>query len=439
MSKPNFVVCCFLVLMALACTSSQTLQPISPFQETRAFVPSQSPTVFQTVDPSIDLFLLTATSIVATATAQVGGQSNNCRNLQVITRFHYSDINHFEEPSVYDSDWGAYPCNGNWNPSYRYEIEIFSDGYPVPEWRLIQILEDAVSRLPDYPPFDGNTSAQVQVIFYLMRGTMWYTSFSYSEGIAAYESGLRGAELARTLGIDGVDLTATVILQDMTSSAAAEQTTYAMQLTETVVSNLATATASSPLSFAETREAIIATATAQDFPTIISQLSAFQTLAATLEATDTFVLTAISLIETATATAGGISENCHREIFVSTAISYIFDGTSTNFRDPLVTSAANETPICGASLPPNYAIIIEQVDVQANPDDIVFLVLEDAVSRLPDYPPLDESNQNIEIRVCFTTGQCISYNGFSYSDALAAYESGLRGADLAEALGVRMP
>jgi hypothetical protein len=474
MRKSIAVIFCLLILIALACTSSQMLQPLSPFEQTRAalistatayaFVPSQSvnQAPIAPIDSSADPFSLTATSIIATATAGAWQQDNACRNVQIITQFNYSSADNYQEPHISEDEWATPLCNDEWKPPYRYEIIINSYNLaPVPKSRLIPVLEDAVSRLTDYPPFNGDTSSTVMLMSYLQRGTMVYTDFTYVEAIAAYESGLRGEDLARELGLDdNIDLTATVVLREAVAYETARAKDFELRSTADASVRTATANASLPLPTVNaTREAEFMTGHAlptlsndeirQTQVTIVETATAIVPYIPMTQAAQMASSTSDIATQNALATLGIDYYGLTATPLVATFNAYAsvsptpcegFDWTYVYFnfgdvRDSGISEQTTRYCFGDDEILYSHVITLFYTGRRLNQEQ-VNSILEYIVSELPSYPPKHPKISEA-IEMTNLVGEGIWT--FSYSDALAAYESGLRGADLAEALGVAAP
>jgi hypothetical protein len=413
MRKSIAAIFCFLVLIVLACTSSQMLQPLSPFEQTRAalvdtataYVATDVKTevIFPTLHPSVtveDPFALTATSIVATATALSREYADGCYNLQVTTRFYYHGGNNYQEPQINEEVARAYPCENDWQPAYEYQIIIDSfNPQPIPKSRLIPVLEDAVSRLPNYPPFNGNTSTTVVLMSYLIRSTYWYIQFSYADALAAYESGLRGEALARELRLDeGIDLTSTVVWGEVLTSEAEQLEAYYRESTAYAIHAATYAALNTPDAFALTATSLVGTATARQM-----------IIASTPCATP----------------AQGRYEFYYQQMRDEViSIDILVMGASCIYQSPI----------------PLSHLIVISTDSELR-EESLYSVLDSALRDLSSYPPpYPEFSETIAIvSRDINSFALIAYGTFTYTEALAAYESGLRGADLAEALGVHAP
>jgi hypothetical protein len=413
MRKSIVAVFCFLILLALACTSSQYLQPLSPFEQTRvslvdtatayAATDVKTEVIFPTLHPSVtveDPFALTATSIVATATALSREYADGCRNMQVITQFNYRYEDNYQEPHISENDWANVPCDHAWKPPYEYQI-ILDGGnlQPIPKAWIVPVLEDAVSRLPDYPPFNGNTSTTIVLMSYMQRGTMIYTRFSYADAVAAYESGLRGEALARELGLDdNIDLTSTVEIREAVAYETARARDFELRMTVEAADRATYAALYTPDAFALTATSLVTTATAREM-----------ILASTPCATP----------------EQGRYEFYHQQMRDHViSIDILVMGASCIYQSPMLLSH----------------LFVISIDSELREESLYF-VLDSALGNLSSYPPpYPEFSETIAIvSRDINNFELTVYGTFTYTDAIAAYESSLRGADLAEALGVHAP
>jgi hypothetical protein len=163
----------------------------------------------------IDAFAATATSLVANATANANRTptpflTNTSRAYTdwPVTRFAYREgimENWLKNPDILEVNrpWDVYCTYCQIRSTYSHEIIIYKHDEVLDEETLYIILEDAVSRLPTYPPF--NPEIYETIIVENMETTPNdfgdYGAFTYTNAIAAYESGLRGADLAEALGV----------------------------------------------------------------------------------------------------------------------------------------------------------------------------------------------------------------------------------------------
>jgi hypothetical protein len=211
-----------------------------------------------------DVFALTATSIVATATAVA---DPNCRVSIGYYIFNYSYEN--------GADWEGNPAIQDYQametcayalPFWSHSISISSLDFPRNE-SIALVIEDLISRLPDYPPKNENILILVNINF-ANFGPLPFGRFSYQQAIAAYESGLRGQALLEALAFPSVEsvilsqLPYIQMVQTMTYRSTANPESMSFELTLTSVVGTATASTTTPDPFPLTVTSLIATATA---------------------------------------------------------------------------------------------------------------------------------------------------------------------------------
>jgi hypothetical protein len=194
-------------------SKTETATAITPFYPlTQAAYQTQGAEGAKTAEAlGIDIFSLTATSLVATATANA-----NITHIPITLTpsisIQWPVISFFYEESL-EGDWQHNPrieevrrirvlcdaCLIQLWPSHQINIQAFDATLKSED--LYLILEDVLSRLPDYPPFNPDIYQTIDILNHDLMGATYYEAFSYSEALAAYELGLNGADLAEALGI----------------------------------------------------------------------------------------------------------------------------------------------------------------------------------------------------------------------------------------------
>lgn len=97
-------------------------------------------------------------------------------------------------------------------------------------------------------------------------------------------------------------------------------------------------------------------------------------------------------------------------------------------------------PVC-----PDYAWPFEHYIYiwtdSSTPTTTYIIILEEAIGTLSEYPPEDDNaGDNVQFIIQMPmNGKIFNGGHFTYEEAIAAYESGLRGEDLLDALGIILP
>lgn len=89
----------------------------------------------------------------------------------------------------------------DWSLPFEYQIKI-NALENTPNLVLIIAIDDMIRRLPDYPPENPDAQNPVDVmVFRSDNSSLFAGRFNYQEGIEAYNSGLRRSRLLKALGI----------------------------------------------------------------------------------------------------------------------------------------------------------------------------------------------------------------------------------------------
>jgi hypothetical protein len=258
-----------------------------------------------------DAFSLTATSIIATATAMA---DPNCTvDLRYyIFDYSYENGENWEQNPDIQATQNTMRCSDSVQ-SLSHQLTIWTLDLPSNE-TLATVIEDFVSRLPDYPPSMENGSINI-ALNTINYGPFPVGSFTYLYALSLYDDGLRGLDLMETLripSIDSVILRNLSYIQTMTANEAANPESIPFELTLTAVIETATAAPTiTPDAFSLTATSIIQTATAMAHPTEI----------------DRFDLTATSMVATATANAQGANPQPSQNPILLTATAIIKEAT----------------------------------------------------------------------------------------------------------------
>jgi hypothetical protein len=234
------------------------------------------------------------------------------------------------------------------------------------------------------------------------------------------------------LGTDPFSMTATSIV--------ATATAFAPYQHETSTSIIQTATAFAPYGY-ETATAFAPIAN-QTSTVVAAERATYSAMATA--GTDVFDMTATSIIASATASvliatyqAQGTPIGCMYTDIERVDFYYSETIAADWLQNPNIHEYGRWEYLCyeTGEFYERHQIIIRALDELESAD--LYLILENAISRLPGYPPFEEATAMVVIINIEDTAE--EYGRFSYSEALNAYEAGLRGADLVESLGLIQP
>jgi hypothetical protein len=149
-----------------------------------------------------------------------------------------------------------------------------------------------------------------------------------------------------------------------------------------------------------------------------------------------FSLTATVLIAQATLGVLPTSLPCTHYAWTQLALFYSETDDETWLDNPYIASNTYFFCLEEDGLLFSHELIISSTHSLGDED--FYIILEDAIRRLADYPPF-QPDLSDRIYFLLANNSYQSFASFDYSEAIATYESGLRGTELAEALGVHAP